>query len=230
MIENPKQKDSVLIDCKPQSGKCPNNCNQCYYNRPGAFYTNIRNKILPTLEEAEGKIVRVNSGHDSNLQKDLVLKETEKYKHKFYNTSISNFDFPAPVVWTANPKEEKEILLPWRVPNNLMFVRLRVSDTNLITVMNAVEHFTKSLQVPVVLTFMAYYTKEKDQERYEYKTRHINQYWCARSSFKKKVLNRAKLQGGRLVTMCGTLNSDYCKDCRNCETYYWQTIKHMQEV
>ena len=64
---------------------------------------------------------------------------------------------------------------------------------------------------------------------YEYKVRHINSYWCPTKEYMEYVLKKMKKVGGKLVTMCGDLDSGYCKDCRNCETYYWQTIKHLKE-
>jgi hypothetical protein len=32
----------------------------------------------------------------------------------------------------------------------------------------------------------------------------------------------------RLVSYCGSLEGSYCRLCRNCETYYLQTIKRMK--
>src|SRR4030043_2218245 len=101
-MNNPKLLGSSIVDCIPQVGNCPNNCPDCYFNAPGFFRTKDE-PLIPTLEEVADKIVRVNSGHDSNLQKDLVLEVTKQYPKKFYNTSIPNFDFPAPVVFTCNP-------------------------------------------------------------------------------------------------------------------------------
>src|SRR5208282_4231145 len=131
-IRNPKQVETALFDCVPQEGKCPHNCNQCFFNREGAFYTPTPS--IPTVEEVEGGIVRMNCGHDSNFERDLVIETALKYKDFFFNTSVPRFDFPGPVVLTANPKEEER---PWQpayedqIPRNLMFVRLRVSSTNL---------------------------------------------------------------------------------------------------
>ena len=174
-------------------------------------------------------IVRVNCGHDSNINKREVFKKTKKYKYKFYNTSIMNFNFPDPFVWTANPKEEVPFVD--KIPNNLMFVRLRVSSTNLWHIGNAVRTYASFYQVPVVLTFMAYYNEEPiDKKNYEWQVRHINSYWCPKKKFMKEVLQEMKRYGKRLVTMCGTLESRYCKDCRNCERYYWQTVKHIKET
>ena len=67
---------------------------------------------MPTLEEVGDGIVRVNSGHDSNIGRDEVIRATEQYPRRFFNTSIAKFDFPAPVVLTANPKEEEPVAQP----------------------------------------------------------------------------------------------------------------------
>lgn len=213
-MKNPKMSGSGIVECKPQFGKCPNDCNQCYYNRNREYCNSL---ISPPSNTK--KIVRVNAGHDSNIGKEMVIKFTEKYKHKFFNTSVPRFDFPGPVVFTANPHEElKAVLIT--ILDNLMFVRLRVSSTNLEFVKQAIEYYTKRL-IPVVLTFMAYYDYEPPGTHfYEWKKRYINAYWCPKESFKKRILKEI---GNRLVSICG----DLCKDCKNCETYYWQTLKRM---
>ena len=238
---NPKQEGSNLFDAIPQSGPCPLDCNQCFYNRPGAFYVDPAKPHMPPVEEVGDGIVRVNCGHDSNIDRELVIKATECYKHRFFNTSIPQFDFPAPVAFTANREEEKPV---WTfppataTPANLMYVRLRVSPTNLEHVDRGVAIWAQQ-DVPVVLTFMAYYDREpggcqeaglSQEECYTWKVRHVNPYWCATERFMRYVLSREKAIGGRLVTMCGTPTSNWCRDCRNCETYFWQTIKHMGEV
>lgn len=270
---NPKQEGSNMFDCRPQTGSCPMNCNQCFYNRPGAFYVDINEPNIPDPEEVGDRVVRMNCGHDSNLQRDLVIETAKKYKHFFFNTSIPKFDFPGPVVFTANPMEEefvyalgagpmeRKIKYTFQKPENIMFVRLRVSPTNLYLVENAVKSWTK-YKISVVLTFMAYYdqtppgtvaigdtkcgwiesqsiqeveekghsTTAELRSAYQWKVRHINSYWCPTREFMVYVLKRMKKMGGRLVTMCGTLDSNYCRDCRNCEIYYWQSLKHMKEI
>lgn len=221
---NPKQEGSNLFDCKPQVGKCPLDCNQCFYNRPNAFYVSIDEPNIPTPAEVGDGIVRMNCGHDSNIQRDLVIETAQQYKKVFFNTSIPRFDFPGPVVFTANPKEEESPIL--KTSNNLMFVRLRISSTNLWAIKYAISVYAECWHVPVVLTFMAYYEEPPSKKDYVWRIRHINSYWCAKRDFMKSVMDRF---GGRLVTMCGTLDSNWCRDCRNCETYYWQTMKHLQE-
>jgi hypothetical protein len=185
----------------------------------------------------------MNCGHDSNIQRELVIKTAKQYKHAFFNTSIPNLGFPGPVVLTANPKEEEDedVLLPSYIScstlafSNLMFVRLRVSSSNLHLIADAVQSWT-DYGIPVVLTFMAYYDEEPPEappefsgKAYSWQKRHINSYYCATPEFMEYVTKRMKEVGGRLVTKCGTVDSRYCRDCRNCETYYWQTKKHLQE-
>lgn len=264
---NPKQEGSNLWDCIPQNGPCPVGCSQCFYNRPGAFYAGME-PLVPTVEEVGNAIVRMNCGNDSNIERNLVIETAKKYKHFFFNTSIPNFDFPGPVVFTANPKEEESVYGPGPGPmekrikwlgserdvplDNLMFVRLRVSPTNLNLVEKAVGLWTEC-QIPIVLTFMSYYDRlppdcEKVDELsccrriydgwksfseeiiYTWKVRHVNSYWCPTKEFIKYVLNRMKHIGGRLVTTCGTLDSNWCRDCHTCETHYWQTLKHTKEM
>ncbi len=224
---NPKQEKSNVYDCKPQTGKCPIGCNQCFYNREGAFYVDIDKPHMPTLEEVGHSIMRVNSGHDSNIQKEMVISETEKYGKRFFNTSLPKFDFPAPVVWTANSKEEEEV--PYvSIPDNVMFIRLRVSSTNWEKIEKAIKFYSNI--VPVVLTFMAYYDKEPEHaSNYEWKQRHINSYWCPTRDFMRETLKKAKDIGGRMVALCSDLDAYQCVACKNCESYYYQTVKHMKE-
>lgn len=246
-VENPKQVGSNLIDCKPQTGKCPMNCNQCFYNRPGASYVPIESTNIPFGDEAEGKIVRMNSLHDSNIRRSTVLRAAKRYKHVFFNTSIPNFDFPGPVVYTANPAEEQPVeMLFLRDPNayKLMFIRLRVSAVNLHHIREAVRAIHEYSDIPIVLTFMAYYERPDwmtDADfhvnfsddgsilAYVWKVRHINQYWCPTKMLKKSVLKMMRDTAGRQVTICGTLASNYCRDCRNCEAYYWITQRLLFE-
>lgn len=267
---NPKTDGSGIIACRPQIGICPNTCNQCFYNRPEAFYCDILEPYIPSPVDKSGlpieDIVRMNDGHDSNIQKDLVIETAQKYKHYFFNTSIPKLDFPGPVVLTVNPKEEEAPVLPQDIvfkgtsgpkdiveyykqlkeglPSNIMYVRLRVSTTNLNHIEQAVSEWSQN-GIPVVLTFMAYYeetalpsmilpTDDTDADNvgicYTWKQRHINSYYCPTRNYMAYVLKRMKKVGGRLVTMCGTLDSPWCRDCGNCKRYYQETMKHLREV
>lgn len=238
---NPKQEGTSYFDCIPQAGPCPIGCNQCFFNRPGAYYVPLDQlPLVPTPEEVGDGIVRMNCGNDSNNQRALVIATAQQYKHYFFNTSVRNLDFPGPVVLTANPREEQPAWMPVfadEVPDNLMFVRLRVSGTNLGHIDDAVRWWTQR-GVPVVLTFMAYYDREPEvadevlrdiggpDQCYQWRVRHINSYWCPTAVFVSYVMRRyADL---RLLSMCGSHDTPYCRACRNCESYYWQALKRLR--
>ncbi len=221
-MQNPKLKDSNIIEAIPQIGECPIGCEECFYNG-GRFFRTLEEPLLPTAEEAEGKIVRVNTGHDSNIQRKLVLEKTAGYRLKFFNTSIPRFDFPGPVAFTCNGKK----LLLVEPTSNLMVVRIRVSTWNFKEVDRAVEHYLARHKIPVLLTFMRYYdvSKIRNKENYEKKEHILNEYWCLKPEAILRVLERYK---GRGVRMCGTPVSSFCVDCRNCEFLYWDCLRRMR--
>ena len=249
---NPKLEGTPIFDCIPQKGSCPIGCSQCFFNRPGAYYIPLDQlPLVPTPEEVGDGIVRMNCGNDSNNQRNLVIEAAKKYQRFFFNTSIPRYDFPGPVVLTANPKEEDwdHYVQPdyrgggdsegfggaWHTPAlNLMFVRLRTSATNLPLIDKAVYRWTEA-KVPVVITFMAYYdhvpTVLEQVARpwrscYKWKVRHINSYHCPTKTFMRYVMSRYR--DNRLVSMCGSIESSYCRPCRNCETHYLQTMKRLR--
>lgn len=232
MKRNPKQDGTQLFDCIPQAGPCPNNCSQCYYNRN--FYLPIDRGHFPTLEEVGDGIVRVNSGHDSNISREYVIESTKLYTKRFFNTSIPEFDFPVPVVFTANRFEESWSWLPRTVPSTsfdkLMFVRLRVSSTNLGHVKFAVEEWREA-GVPVVLTFMRYYDADEFAKQnvsyYTQRTHVTNSYWCPTEAFMRRTI-AAMCAFNSEIEMCGTPISSFCKDCLCCERYYYEAKRRMQ--
>lgn len=235
VIRNPKQAGSVLHDCIPQTGPCPVGCNQCFYNRPGAFYTDIAQPLVPDPADLpEGAIVRINSGNDSNWDRERVIETAAQYPRAFFNTSIPRFDFPGPVVLTVNPEEERGYRKPQLpVPANLMFVRIRVSPANAALVVAAVAEWTAGAYVPVVLTFMRYYdqvvpanTWPFEGTAYEYRTHILNSYWCPTPAFTRAVMK--VFEHNRLVSMCGSHLTGTCTACRNCETHYLQAAKRLR--
>jgi hypothetical protein len=219
---NPKLEGSGIIEAIPQTGECPLGCEECYYNGK-RFYRSLDTPLLPSLDESLGKIVRVNSGHDSNIQRDLVIKSTEHYLDKFYNTSIANFDFPGPVVFTANGR--KPIYAKSGL-GNVMFVRARTSPMNLSDVDSIVEHYQEKNGIPVVLTFMRYYDKcvipREFQDRFRHKKNILNEYWCITEDAQDEILER---YADKVLT-CGTKASSLCKDCGNCKAMY---LKHQRK-
>ena len=132
-------------------------------------------------------------------------------------------------------------------PRNLMFVRLRVSPGNADLVQEAARLWT-AYEVPVVLTFMRYYEGEiptntwpfpfwdrafgecPEPEKwpaYIFKQHILNSYWCPTVPFTKAVMTCFK--DNRLVSMCGGHLAGSCAACRNCETYYVQTMKRLRD-
>jgi len=255
---NPKTEGSGIVGCKPQIGVCPNNCNQCFYNRVGASYVPPAAENIPTVAEVGSAIVRMNDLHDSNIFPALVKGVAKRYKRVFFNTSIPKFDFDGPVVFTANAKEEEPPIMLEDIPENLMAVRLRVSVTNLPYIQPAVLWYARQNQVPVILTFMAYYsqfppgTKPGASLQYKktrvlehklpywnngqvdyayiYKRRTSNEYWVIYNKFSNTITEEFKKLYGRVVSQCGGVASHLCMTCRNCETLYWLSIKHLSEI
>ena len=230
-MNNPKQIGSNLIDCVPQEGPCPNDCNQCYYNI--CFYAGHK-PVVPTPLESVGKIVRMNSGHDSNIQKDLVLETAKQYKDVFFNTSIPDFEFPGPVVYTINPEEEKPIeYLDWELKDpRIMFVRIRVSATNYKYVSYFADRITHDLNVPVVLTLMRYKTLDENIKNYRnnyVQKQHIsNEWYVPTAPLIHTIMTEPRVYRNKLIHMCGSFDSDLCKDCGLCEAYYKITKKRLE--
>lgn len=229
---NPKQIDTILYDCVPQHGPCPNNCNQCYYNL--CFHAG-HEPLIPEPRDVAGGIIRMNSGHDSNIEKKLVLETAKMYKDVFFNTSACDLNFPGPIVLTANPEEESfktHIGADYNVTNNLMFVRLRVSALNLDHVLTIAETWTK-YAVPVVLTLMRYHTLEDVPKGgdvfYENALSVEHNWWVPTLAFWRVVTTRNRFQSNRLIHTCGSHKSHLCKDCGLCESYYRITKKRLEE-
>ncbi len=230
-MQNPKLVGSRIIDCIPQRGPCPNNCNQCYYNN--RFYTDLE-PIVPSAEEAKGKIVRMNSGNDSNVDRQLVIATAEQYEDVFFNTSIPIFDFPGPVVYTANRFEDSDdgILHRARPPKNLMFVRLRVNTTNLERVYYAARWWC-GRHIPVVLTFMRYLDvlSISPTERHKYALRkHVyNEWYVLQDRYVKDVLRTLDFDYEPLMHVCG-YPSPMCVDCGLCEHFYYVTKRKLTTI
>jgi len=233
--QNPKLFGSKIIDAIPQTGHCPNRCTGCFYNN--GFYRTLDKPQVPTVEEVGDRLVRVNSGHDSNIQKGLVLETTEKYKKKFYNTSIANYDFPAPVVYTANGRRDDEWIesRKWNKVEaveflkNVMAVRFRVNTWNLKECDGCVDYYNQ-MDIPVLLTFMRYplYEQVREIENYEFHKHIINSYYCIKEEAFSKIV--ARYADNKLVQVCGkTYGNSYCKNCMNCVENYERAMAKKKE-
>ena len=234
---NPKLLDSCLIDCRVQIGPCPGECNQCFYNHMPHEYR--LKQIIPTQQEASLKIVRMNAEHDSNHSKPLVIETALKYQDSFFNTSHPDVQFPRPVVLTVNPRETDEPRR-WTRPrdltgpeslNHLMFIRYRVSAANYIDCTSMAEEWA-SKGITSVFTFMRYYDEQACPSINAYEKRKNFMHDCLqlKAKAKEQIMTYVLASLGPLVSFCGTLHSNLCKDCGNCEHYYYIAKRRMIEL
>lgn len=242
-VENPKTRDSGIVCVIPQRGRCPMGCEDCFYQSGRSYLhpieENTPNMIPPSW--AAGLVVRVNDGNDSNVERDLVIKSTECYPMRFFNTSIPDLDFPGPVVLTVNPGKMTDVgfyRLP-KPPANLMFVRVRTNawnslptgrDTDIVG--RAVDYYT-SRGVPTVLTFMAYHSQDSIPKMFRHcyveRKRTLNTYWaittaaweCAMTPYRRNdwVYSCGKTEG--------ELGTTACRHCGNCLREFFATTERM---
>lgn len=240
-IVNPKTKGSGIIAAIPQTGLCPNKCEDCFF-QSGRSYLEPLDKNLPNMppvELAKRRVVRVNDGNDSNVKRDLVVKATKKYPFRFFNTAIpwELEKFPGPVVLTLNPgkKTDNEFFILDPVPKNLMFVRVRTNTWNLPMVKKAVDYYTKR-GVPVVLTFMAYFKTSSvaipkgHKKDYVFRERTTNPYNAITTAAWRRVMKT--FENNILVYSCGRiegeLGSTKCARCGNCLREYFVTLERLE--
>jgi len=235
-IWNPKTKDSGIITCIPQTGECPNKCEDCFFQSSRSYLEPLEENLphIPPYKLTKGRVVRMNDGNDSNILRKVVEIVAQRYDDYFFNTAIPIRlgEFSGPVVLTINPGKgtDKNYYRLGKIPSNLMFVRIRINMWNLKTVVNsAVEYYT-SKDVPVVLTFMAYYTQKipkKHEKCYMWKKRTLNSYWVLKSKYVESVINTFK--DNLLVYTCGWKNSHSCKYCGNCIREYYNTKERIKQ-
>ncbi|MFA5572281.1 MAG: hypothetical protein WDA42_04175 [Candidatus Bathyarchaeia archaeon] len=234
--ENPKTKGSGILCCIPQTGRCPNNCKDCFF-QSGRSYLEPLDKNLPNMPLAlEGYVIRVNDGNDSNVCRDAVIKSTDHMPMRFFNTAIPKDigGFPAPVVLTVNPADKTDVsaVLLTEIPNNLMFVRVRTNLWNTDIVDTAIKYYTQA-HVPVVLTFMAYWgeadtIKEEYKWGYQFRKRTLNSYWAITYEAWRKVMDN--YAHNPLVYSCGTEGVvSACKNCGNCLREYFATMTRIRK-
>lgn len=237
-IENPKTKGSGILCAIPQKGTCPNNCKDCFFQSGRSYLEPLDQNLpnMPDLSITKNKVVRINDGNDSNVNQELVIESSKLYEMKFYNTAIPrDLDkFDAPVVLTINPMgmTDKNWYKLDIIPKNLMFVRARTNMWNLEKVVDrAVKYYTEN-NVPVILTFLAYYNEEIPKEYsdwYEFKKRTLNSYFVIKPEGWEKIMNQYKMNN--LVYSCGQKFSGTvsCKECGNCLREHFATVERMND-
>jgi len=237
--KNPKMAGSGLLACIPQTGRCPNNCPDCFFQTGRSYLSPaLENNLpnMPSVELAQRNIVRVNDWNDSNVDRAKVLEMTKQYPFKFYNTiSPDNLKgYNAPVVLTINPHPitDTSFMKIRHMPKNLMFVRFRVNTWNLDVAHKAIRYYTLK-GVPVVLTFMAYFStpiKQGHEFNYVHRVRTINGYQAITTNAWEEVMSPYKYNP--YVYSCGKIEGEIgttkCARCGNCVREYFVALKRME--
>jgi hypothetical protein len=188
-------------------------------------------------ENIDYQIVRVNDGNDSNTNYPVVAMSTGQYVHKFYNTAIPKLGFDDPVVLTVNPGKmtDSEFHKIEDVPPNLMFVRFRANTWNIALQKACIDYYS-SKEIPVVLTFMAYFDTagkipEMHRRNYVFRKRTMNSYHAITTASWRNVMSYH--ENNKWVHSCGKIEGElgdtHCRFCGNCIREYFATLVRMNE-
>lgn len=228
---NPKLIGSDMIDCIPQTGKCPNGCLECYYNSDG-FYRTKSESLFPSYTTE--KLVRINSGHDSNIHRQYVIDSTLKYKNKYYNTALPNFDFPGPVAFTCNGRDtDYSAMMVTKKLDNLMTVNFRTNLWNLDLLYEVISYYAIKHHIPVTMVFMRYTNFNNIPEKYRlfyiYKKSILNEYYMLLPEKRDEV---SANYAHALVGTCGKSWSSFCRDCGRCVKNFedWKDKNNFRKV
>jgi len=242
---DPKLEGSNIVDVIPHSGYCPNDCISCYYN--SNFYLDIKKELPllpnPSKYDLDKTIFRVNSGHDSNMLREMVIESCKQYPLKYYNTAIpeniSRFD--APVILTVNGVNHDDSLrIEWWLQKltkedmkNLMAVRFRANCWNIILLDTIYRIFHKN-KIPIIVTPMRYqpwyhnYMPKKYHKHYILEKHITNQYYVLNKESWNAMKSMLRLEyffgkvAKKVTYMCGkTYENKYCRDCGQCEKFFW---------
>ena len=258
-IFNPKFNGSGIIGCIPQTGRCPNKCEDCFFQSNRSYLEPLDKNLpnMPSITDSYDRIVRVNDGNDSNVNRKLVMESVRGYSDVFYNTAIPKDleGFDAPVVLTLNPGKMTDI--SWHkvepISKNLMMVRFRINTWNLEIADEAIKYYTEH-DIPVILTFMAYYDEKSipegsgpiaymkmnedgvyshvcrnHKDHYINRKRTLNNYFAISTASWRKVMER--YQDNPLVYSCGKegeKGKSGCKYCGNCLREYFSCMEKLR--
>lgn len=235
--ENPKTKGSGIVCAIPQTGTCPNNCEDCFFQSGRSYLEPLEDNLPFIPEPTDFQVVRINDGNDSNVDKPTVLMRTHQFPLKFYNTAILNLDFEAPVVLTVNPGKMTDIdfhkIQGRDAPKNLMFVRFRANTWNIELQKECIRYYS-SRDVPIVLTFMAYFNSadrvpENHRKNYIFRKRTLNSYNAITTAAWREVMQQ--YEDNKWVHSCGKIEGElgdtHCRFCGNCLREYFATRERM---
>lgn len=230
-IENPKTKGSGIIGCIPQSGLCPNQCPDCFFQSGRSYLEPLKDNLpnIPTPADARGRVVRMNDGNDSMNFPELVMQIAHQYDDYFYNTCNPQIDLlDAPVVLTVNPGTMTDSNFHRVIGKNLMFVRARANTWNLSLLREIVDFYTET-ETPIGLTYMAYYHDEVSdgyKQYYEWRKRTLNSYWCITNQGQRMI--EAIFTDNPFVYSCGGKLQKSCRFCGMCLREYYATKERMR--
>jgi len=238
---NPKLAGSGMLACIPQSDLCPMRCPDCFFQSGRSYLEPLSQNLpnVPPLAQVLRRptLVRVNDGHDSSFSWGKVQQTCRSFPMKFYNTSVPGGleKYDAPVVLTVNPgpHTDRDAFLLDKIPTHLMFVRVRTNTWNLGVVDDAVCYYTDR-EVPIVLTFMAYFVRgisEDHREHYVERRRTLNTYRAITTAAWRRVM--ALYEDNPWVHSCGKIEgekgSTLCRHCGNCLREYFATLERMEK-
>ncbi len=236
--ENPKTKGSGIMCCIPQTGTCPNKCEDCFF-QSGRSYLEPLVDNLPNMPppDMDYYVLRVNDGNDSNVDRENVEIATCSQRHQFYNTATPNLDFRDPVVLTVNPggMTDKSFHRIFDPPKNLMFIRFRANTWN-TELQEACVRFYCQKEIPIVLTFMAYFNTsnkipEDHKNNYVRRKRTLNSYNAITTKAWRGIIQTH--ENNKWVHSCGKIEGElgdtHCRFCGNCLREYFATLTRMDQ-
>lgn len=230
--ENPKTEGSGIVCAIPQRGTCPHRCADCFFQSGRSYLEPLAENLpnMPPPDVTAGRVVRVNDGNDSNVNRKLVEAATAHYPDRFYNTSLPRLGFPAPAVLTVNPGEMTDVdFYRNHLEPGLMFVRVRVNAWNRRTVVPAAVRHYRSLGASIALTFMAYFTEAVPKSHtadYVWRSRTLNSYWCLRESTWRSIMREYPYS---TVWSCSGPGPSLCRHCGACLREYYAAKERMRK-
>jgi hypothetical protein len=240
--ENPKTKGSGIYCMIPQRGRCPRGCPDCFFQSGRSYLEPLGENLpnVPALEDCRYNVLRVNDGLDSNVARDLVISTAAPFPLHFFNVSdegdVRYSKFPGPVVATVNPGEmtDDDFTAIDPIPRNLMMVRLRVNTWNIFSVVEPAVRYYTELEVPVILTFMAYHEADSIPpgalDDYVERKRTSNSYWAITTASWRAIMRRH--EDNIFVYSCGKIEgekgSTKCERCGNCLREFFATKERMR--